>query len=39
MCESCKYLGTDPNKRPCCICIHWVDGYLTATEYTPKDKK
>ena len=36
MCEYCKYLDNDPNKKPCSVCMQWVDGYLTATEYENK---
>jgi len=33
MCETCKYRENDHDKKPCSICYHWVDGYLTATQY------
>ncbi|WP_297419347.1 hypothetical protein [Clostridium sp.] len=36
ICEGCLYCDSDGNKRPCNICMQWVEGYLEATQYEPK---
>lgn len=33
LCETCAYGERDHNKRPCSVCMQWVDGYLDATQY------
>ena len=37
ICDNCKYCESNPNKKPCSVCIQWVDGYLTATKYVNKN--
>jgi len=27
MCEDCRYLENEPDKKPCNNCINWDDGY------------
>lgn len=33
MCESCRYLDSNPDKKPCSVCIKWIDGYREFTQY------
>lgn len=36
ICDDCLYCEQDEGLKPCNSCIQWVDGYLTATNYTNK---
>jgi len=36
ICDDCKYVENDSNEIPCNVCMQWVDGYLSATEYLNK---
>ena len=39
ICEFCKHDDNNSNEIPCNTCIRFVDGYLTATNYTPRINK
>lgn len=34
-CDGCANNHQDFNKKPCSICMQFVDGYLQATRYEP----
>lgn len=36
ICNSCKNASKDSNKKPCSICMQWIDGFLEATQFEPK---
>lgn len=39
LCDGCLYAELDGNKPPCSSCIHWVNGYLDAANFVPKEPR
>jgi hypothetical protein len=40
MCEYCKYRESNPNNKPCSVCIQWgEDGHLDFTKFKREDSK
>jgi len=35
ICDGCMYTENDAEVFPCNRCMHWVDGFLEATQYEP----
>lgn len=38
ICDTCRYCDTSPNKKPCNMCLQWIDGFLEATQYKFNDE-